>query len=72
MAIHRNITPKGGYHLKHKLKGLKKRKKQENRLVNGVENNDMQVKKNWEIPRKLLHTSIGRLSYLIFSTALTR
>ncbi|CAG8452463.1 13473_t:CDS:2 [Cetraspora pellucida] len=59
MAIHRNITSKGGYHLKHKLKGLKKRKKQENRLVNGDEGNDMQrTKKNWEIPRKLLHTSI--------------
>ncbi|CAG8669571.1 19753_t:CDS:2 [Cetraspora pellucida] len=59
MAINRNITSKGGYHLKHKLKGLKKRKKQENRLVNGDEGNDMQrTKKNWEIPRKLLHTSI--------------
>ncbi|CAG8601792.1 774_t:CDS:2, partial [Scutellospora calospora] len=43
----------GGYHLKHKLKDLKKRKNQENQR-----NDIQQTKKDWEIPRKLLHTSI--------------
>ncbi|CAG8576433.1 2096_t:CDS:2 [Dentiscutata erythropus] len=57
MAIHRNITSKGGYHLKHKLRGLKKRKKQ-GLTSNDEDNNIQQTKKEWEIPRKLLHTSI--------------
>ncbi|KAF0512012.1 phosphatidate cytidylyltransferase Ptp4 [Gigaspora margarita] len=68
MAIHRNITSKGGYHLKHKLKGLKKRKKQ-GLTRNDEDNNIQRTKKNWEIPRKLLHASIGFLVLYIYPSA---
>ncbi|CAG8805532.1 42907_t:CDS:2 [Gigaspora margarita] len=64
MATHRNITSKGGYHLKHKLKGLKKRKKQ-GLTRNDEDNNIQRTKKNWEIPRKLLHASIVSIADLL-------